>query len=38
VPNYPDPGSDGREPDPASVGINGNTPEFQSALIACPPT
>jgi hypothetical protein len=37
-PNYPDPGSDGREPDPASVGINDATPKFQAALKACPPT
>jgi hypothetical protein len=38
VPNYPDPGSDGREPDPASIGINDSTPTFQAALKACPPT
>lgn len=38
VPNYPDPGSDGREPDPTSIGINDSTPRFQAALKACPPT
>jgi hypothetical protein len=38
VPNYPDPGSDGREPDPASIGLNDSTPTFQAALRACPPT
>lgn len=38
VRNYPDPGSDGREPEPASVGINDGTPRFQAALKACPPT
>ena len=36
--NYPDPGSDGREPEPASVGISDGTPQFQAALKACPPT
>lgn len=38
VPNYPDPGSDGREPDPATVAINDHTPTFPAALRACPPT
>jgi hypothetical protein len=32
---YPDPGSDGREPDPASVGIDQNSPPWQSAHKAC---
>lgn len=35
VPNFPDPGSDGRIPDPATVGINQGSPKFQSANDAC---
>ena len=31
----PDPGSDGRIPDPATVGINQGSPKFQSANQAC---
>jgi hypothetical protein len=38
VPNYPDPGPDGREPDPPTVGINDGAPKFYTALKACPPT
>lgn len=34
-PNYPDPGSDGREPDPASVGIDQDSPRWQAAHKAC---
>ncbi len=34
-PNYPDPGSDGREPDPASVGIDQGSPGWQAAHRAC---
>jgi hypothetical protein len=34
-PNYPDPGSDGREPDPASVGIDEDSPQWQAAHRAC---
>lgn len=35
LPNFPDPGSDGRIPDPASVGIDQGSPGFQSANTAC---
>jgi hypothetical protein len=35
VPNFPDPGSDGRIPDPASVGINQGSPKFEAANRAC---
>jgi len=35
VPNFPDPGSDGRIPDPASVGINQGSPKFEAANEAC---
>jgi len=38
VPNYPDPGPDGREPDPPTVGINDGAPKFYTDLKACPPT
>jgi hypothetical protein len=35
VPNFPDPGSDGRLPDPASEGIDQGSPKFQAANQAC---
>jgi hypothetical protein len=35
VPNFPDPGSDGRIPDPATVGINQGSPTFEAANRAC---
>jgi hypothetical protein len=35
VPNFPDPASDGRIPDPATVGINQGSPKFESANQAC---
>jgi hypothetical protein len=35
VPNFPDPGSDGRIPDPASDGINQGSPQFEAANQAC---
>jgi hypothetical protein len=35
VPGFPDPGSDGRIPDPASVGINQGSPKFEAANQAC---
>jgi hypothetical protein len=35
VPNFPDPGSDGRIPDPATVGIDQGSPKFQAANHAC---
>lgn len=35
VPNFPDPGSDGRIPDPATVGIDQGSPKFQAANQAC---
>jgi len=35
VPNFPDPGSDGRIPDPATVGINQGSPHFEAANQAC---
>lgn len=34
-PNYPDPGSDGREPDPTSVGINDQSAKYKAADKAC---
>jgi hypothetical protein len=35
VPNFPDPASDGRIPDPATVGINQGSPKFEAANQAC---
>ncbi len=35
VPSFPDPGSDGRIPDPASVGIDQGSPLFEAANTAC---
>ena len=35
VPNFPDPDSTGRIPDPASVGIDQGSPRFQAANTAC---
>jgi hypothetical protein len=35
VPNFPDPGSDGRIPDPATVGIDQGSPKFEAANEAC---
>lgn len=35
VANFPDPGSDGRIPDPATVGIDQGSPKFQAANNAC---
>ncbi|HLX20240.1 MAG TPA: hypothetical protein VKR23_08815 [Gaiellaceae bacterium] len=35
VPTFPDPGSDGRIPDPAAVGIDQGSPTFQAANRAC---
>ena len=35
VPNFPDPGSDGRIPDPATAGINQGSPKFEAANQAC---
>jgi hypothetical protein len=35
VPSYPDPGSDGREADPAAVGIDESSPRWQAAHKAC---
>jgi hypothetical protein len=35
VANFPDPGADGRIPDPASVGIDQGSPKFQAANNAC---
>jgi hypothetical protein len=35
VPNFPDPGRDGRIPDPATLGINQGSPEFEAANQAC---
>jgi hypothetical protein len=35
VPNFPDPASDGRIPDPASVGIDQGSPKFEAANQAC---
>jgi hypothetical protein len=35
VPGFPDPGSDGRIPDPATVGIDQGSPKFEAANRAC---
>ena len=35
VPNFPDPGSDGRIPDPATAGINQGSPKFEAANQTC---
>jgi hypothetical protein len=35
VPNFPDPASDGRIPDPATLDINQGSPKFQAANQAC---
>jgi hypothetical protein len=35
VANFPDPGSDGRIPDPATIGINQGAPKFEAANQAC---
>jgi hypothetical protein len=35
LPGFPDPGSDGRIPDPASVGIDQGSPKFEAANQAC---
>jgi hypothetical protein len=35
VPNFPDPASDGRIPDPATVGIDQGSPKFEAANQAC---
>ena len=35
VPNFPDPDSTGRIPDPATVGINQGSPKFEAANRAC---
>jgi len=35
VPNFPDPDSTGRIPDPASVGIDQGSPKFEAANQAC---
>jgi hypothetical protein len=35
VSNFPDPGSDGRIPDPASVGLDQGSPKFQAGNQAC---
>jgi hypothetical protein len=35
VPNFPDPDSSGRIPDPASLGIDQGSPKFQAANQAC---
>jgi hypothetical protein len=35
VPNFPDPGNDGRIPDPATVGIDQGSPKFEAANQAC---
>jgi hypothetical protein len=35
VPNFPDPGSDGRIPDPAGVGVDQGSPKFKAANQAC---
>jgi hypothetical protein len=35
VPSFPDPGSDGRIPDPATVGINQGSPAFEAANDVC---
>jgi hypothetical protein len=35
LPGFPDPGSDGRIPDPGSVGIDQGSPKFEAANQAC---
>jgi hypothetical protein len=35
VPNFPDPDSTGRIPDPATVGVNQGSPKFEAANQAC---
>jgi hypothetical protein len=35
VPNFPDPGGDGRIPDPGTVGIDQGSPKFEAANTAC---
>jgi hypothetical protein len=35
LPNFPDPGSDGRIPDPATEGIDQGSPKFEAANRAC---
>jgi hypothetical protein len=35
VPSFPDPGSDGRIPDPARVGVDQGSPKFEAANQAC---
>jgi hypothetical protein len=35
LPSFPDPASDGRIPDPATVGINQGSPKFRAANQAC---
>jgi hypothetical protein len=35
VPTFPDPGSDGRIPDPSTVGVNQGAPNFEAANAAC---
>jgi hypothetical protein len=35
LPNFPDPASDGRIPDPATVGINQGSPKFEAANQSC---
>jgi hypothetical protein len=35
VENFPDPASDGRIPDPATVGVNQGSPKFEAANQAC---
>ena len=35
VPNFPDPGSNGRIPDPATVGVDQGSPKFEAANQAC---
>jgi hypothetical protein len=35
VPNFPDPGGTGRLPDPATVGVDQGSPQFQAANDTC---
>jgi hypothetical protein len=35
LPSFPDPGSEGRIPDPATVGIDQGSPKFEAANQAC---
>ena len=35
VPHFPDPGRDGRIPDPATVGVDQGSPKFEAANQAC---